>query len=743
MPFSLELPQTPVQMNVDLQATPAWQVAVTDDAVTDGANTVMADSTVQTESNDTVNHAVVSDVTVAKEKQLSRGQLWALVWMVGAVLFLLAHGAQYAVFRRRVLHNAQPLPEQETVLQQASDGLNLRHYPNVLLSSKAQGPMLIGFMRSAIILPERIYNEKELSLILRHELVHYQQHDLWYKLVLLVANAVHWFNPLVYLMNRQANRDVEQVCDDKVVANQDMDYRKAYSMTILNAMSNSRGIVLSTYLSKDAQNSKKRFANILCPQQYRKGILVLCTVIVAAVGVSGCLQIGKEVTEAIDERSLEEKGLALYEQVAPWIPEGAIENPENFKMEEIDAIDGKIIGYTWQAQPIETAEPDPTRWEQTYVQKGDKWYRYEHMLEIYMYEKTGELKGFNYYNNGRSHYDEDELLQSSFYQDDKINQQYLKQVVQTFIPEADTLVLHQESENLLYYTAVDEINHYQYTIWLEPVLGCISHYHKSYYNEVLQNDLLSWLAKQYRENMKDIVNFPEHIETFEGMEYIVPLNIEREGYSAQAYIDNQYILYPASVSMYWKPKMTENMKQKLEQLEQIDEEQAEVVRRSYQGLYEDYTGFRMIANVKGNNKLDLSDVQLQYCIREKDGSATWKPLDWQWKQEQMKIKWVATSYARAYCYKQREAMALFGEADDIEFTHPDYKYKGTYQSELLRDCLFLTDNLEGTKPVKVQIMLQTIESESRYLNLTLKKNDGEWFVTDVALDDKLGDIVSR
>ena len=45
--------------------------------------------------------------------------------------------------------------------------------------------------------------------------------------------------------------------------------------------------------------------------------------------------------------------------------------------------------------------------------------------------------------------------------------------------------------------------------------------------------------------------------------------------------------------------------------------------------------------------------------------------------------------------------------------------------------------------MKVQIMLQTIESESRYLNLTLKKNDGEWFVTDVALDDKLGDIVSR
>lgn len=102
-------------------------------------------------------------------------------------------------------------------------------------------------------------------LILRHELVHHQQHDLWYKLVLLVANAVHWFNPLVYLLIGQANRDVEQVCDEKVVANQDMAYRKAYSMTILQAMSNSRGIALSTYLSKEAQNGKKRFTAILYP----------------------------------------------------------------------------------------------------------------------------------------------------------------------------------------------------------------------------------------------------------------------------------------------------------------------------------------------------------------------------------------------------------------------------------------------------------------------------------------------
>ncbi len=37
-------------------------------------------------------------------------------------------------------------------------------------------------------------------------------------------------------MVRQANRDLEYSCDDAVVGNEDMEYRKAYSKTILKSM---------------------------------------------------------------------------------------------------------------------------------------------------------------------------------------------------------------------------------------------------------------------------------------------------------------------------------------------------------------------------------------------------------------------------------------------------------------------------------------------------------------------------
>ncbi len=176
-----------------------------------------------------------------------------------------------ASFRRKALAVAQPLEDSETLLQQAAADLQLKAVPHVAVSPAVLGPMLMGFVKPVILLPQRFYGQQELALILRHELVHYKFHDLWYKLLLLMANAVHWFNPLVWLMVRQANRDAEQVCDEQVVRNQDLNYRKAYSMTILNDMANQRGIALSTYLSKQAQNSKKRFAAILYPQKYGKG----------------------------------------------------------------------------------------------------------------------------------------------------------------------------------------------------------------------------------------------------------------------------------------------------------------------------------------------------------------------------------------------------------------------------------------------------------------------------------------
>ena len=262
------------------------------------------------------------------QQPISRGVLFFAIWLVGAVGFLLWHGVQYGAFRRRALAAAQPLEDGEALLQQAAADLQLKTFPAVAVSAAVQGPMLLGFVKPVVLLPRRFYGQQELALILRHELTHYKFHDLWYKLLLLMANGVHWFNPLVWLMVRQANRDVEQVCDEFVVRNQDLDYRKAYSMTILKAMANQKGIALSTYLSKQAQSSKKRFAAILYPRQVKKGIAALLAVALLAITASGCLQVGKI-----------QDGLAAYKQLAGFLPDNAIAEPAVYDVQEDDTGD--------------------------------------------------------------------------------------------------------------------------------------------------------------------------------------------------------------------------------------------------------------------------------------------------------------------------------------------------------------------------------------------------------------------
>ena len=348
VPFSIELPSAPVQMHVDMHET----VVLTSQPVYTEQNTPIP--AMPNEGN-TQNHAMVNttintatpSVSVEQGILLDRGTVLFALWLIGLALFTIYHAVQYRRFYGKIMASVKPLEDSEELLARAGYDLGLQHYPTVLLSGGVQSPMLIGFRSPKVLLPYRMYGENELVMILRHELTHYKHHDLWYKLILLGANAVHWFNPLVWLMNRQAGRDVEQVCDDYVVAGQDMDYRKAYSMTILNTMASQKGVALSTHLSKDAQNTKKRFSGILEPKQYKKGIAVLLAVLVLAIGASGCLQIGEQ-----------DEGVALYKQVAEYLPDNAIHEPSVYEVQGIDDEMTNYITYLWKEEPYEVPKDD-------------------------------------------------------------------------------------------------------------------------------------------------------------------------------------------------------------------------------------------------------------------------------------------------------------------------------------------------------------------------------------------------
>ena len=194
-------------------------------------------------------------------------QILLALWLAGAALFLLWRLLGTLLFCRRARRWSRP-PGGETrqIYQETCAALHIRHPPALLLSAPTGSPMTTGLLRPRLYLPSEDWAPQKLVFIFRHELTHFRRQDLWYKFLLLLANALHWFNPLIYLLSQEAEADLELICDDAVVADCGQEDRQAYSETLLGSVHRQRGlgrIVLSTHFYGGAKVMKDRFRNIL------------------------------------------------------------------------------------------------------------------------------------------------------------------------------------------------------------------------------------------------------------------------------------------------------------------------------------------------------------------------------------------------------------------------------------------------------------------------------------------------
>lgn len=87
----------------------------------------------------------------------------------------------------------------------------------VVASSKIDMPCGAGIRRGIICLPEREWKKKDLRLILRHEYVHFKNHDTLTYLLVHFFCAIFWWNPCVYLLERHVQEILEFKVDSEVL----------------------------------------------------------------------------------------------------------------------------------------------------------------------------------------------------------------------------------------------------------------------------------------------------------------------------------------------------------------------------------------------------------------------------------------------------------------------------------------------------------------------------------------------
>lgn len=234
-------------------------------------------------------------------------EVLAYVWLIGMVNYTLYQFVAYMSYKKKIKRQSDRTANDKilSLLDKLCLELSIKKKPDIWRCNNACSPMMFGFIKPALFLPSGSYDDYDLEVILRHELVHYKRRDLWYKLILLFANAVHWFNPLVYVMVKMACEDIEFSCDDEVVRNADIDFRKRYSQAILHSMHKERlqNTALSTHFKGGKKAMKNRFSNILDTTKKRKGIVALG--VVAVLVFAGGMLVACNQTKQISTLKIE------------------------------------------------------------------------------------------------------------------------------------------------------------------------------------------------------------------------------------------------------------------------------------------------------------------------------------------------------------------------------------------------------------------------------------------------------
>lgn len=209
-------------------------------------------------------------------------------YLAGAAAFLLYQGISYALFRRTVRRWKRDVSRADYAAMLSDTARDLGvSAPEMIVCEAISTPAVTGLLCPRLLLPHERYDVQELRYILRHELCHLKRRDMLLKLVLLAANAMHWFNPVVYLMLRQADEDIELACDSAATDGLELPERAAYSRTLLAAVQSSvRALPATTCFGGTVERLKRRITNVLGAQKKRGlGIVAL---VLALTLTAGC-----------------------------------------------------------------------------------------------------------------------------------------------------------------------------------------------------------------------------------------------------------------------------------------------------------------------------------------------------------------------------------------------------------------------------------------------------------------------
>ncbi len=163
-------------------------------------------------------------VTAALEEVRKEPASWAMPIMIWSIGFLLIAARLLPGWMRlRQWRNMSARATNMRLLAETREAaltLELHPIPEVRLSDFRTMPAACGVWRGTVFLPKDAlkWTTEQLGMVLLHELAHLKRRDPGMQALSHLACALHWFNPLVWMLHRTWLREREMATDALVLS---------------------------------------------------------------------------------------------------------------------------------------------------------------------------------------------------------------------------------------------------------------------------------------------------------------------------------------------------------------------------------------------------------------------------------------------------------------------------------------------------------------------------------------------
>ena len=160
-------------------------------------------------------------------------RLILICWLAVAVCLLAYREGKYILKRRRLLKGCSEEEDRDRLetMDRLCGEMRVRRRVR-LFYCHGMIPASMGFLRPVILLPEE-RKGKIPEQLLKHELAHIKNYDMLVHALISLTVTVHWFNPVVYLLQKEWKRVCELECDEAALRGCSGNERKAYAILLV------------------------------------------------------------------------------------------------------------------------------------------------------------------------------------------------------------------------------------------------------------------------------------------------------------------------------------------------------------------------------------------------------------------------------------------------------------------------------------------------------------------------------